>query len=107
VPKASSSPTRGAVPEWPNQMAEMSWLPWLGFDGLSAADVVSVPSLFVHSDGCVFPDHIDRLRRSLRGPVDVVWGEGTQTDFYDQPAQVETAVEALDAHFSGMRKVPA
>jgi fermentation-respiration switch protein FrsA (DUF1100 family) len=102
-----ASPTRGAVPEWPNQMAEMSWLPWLTFDGLSGADVVSVPSLFVHSNGCVFPDHIDRLRRSLRGPVDVVWGEGTQTDFYDQPAQVETAVDALDAHFSGMRKVPA
>lgn len=102
-----ANPTRGAVPEWPNQMAEMSWLPWLSFDGLSAADVVSVPSLFVHSDGCVFPDHIDRLRRSLRGPVDIVWGEGTQTDFYDQPAQVEFAVEALDAHFAGMRKVHA
>ena len=102
-----ANPARGAVPEWPNQIAEMSWLPWLTFDGLSAAEAVSVPSLFVHSDECVFPEHIDQLRRNLRGPVDVAWSDGTQTDFYDLPAQVEFAVEALDAHFAGMRKVPA
>lgn len=95
------NPARGAVPAWPNEMAEMSWIPWLTFDGLSLASSASVPSLFVHSDGCVFPENIERLQRSLRGPVDVVWGGGGgQIDFYDQPAQVGFAVEALDAHFS-------
>ncbi|WP_129666989.1 alpha/beta hydrolase [Phytoactinopolyspora endophytica] len=96
-----SAEDRGAIPEWPNEMAEMSWIPWLTFDGLAAArSSVSVPSLFVHSDGCVFPDNIEQVRRGLRGPADVAWGEGGQIDFYDQPAQVEFAVEALDAHFS-------
>ncbi len=102
-----ANPARGAVPEWPNRMAEMSWVPWLSFDGLSPAAAVSVPSLFVHADGCVFPEHIERLRQSMTGPVEVAWGDGAQTDFYDQPAQVEFAIDALDAHLSGMRTVRA
>jgi hypothetical protein len=91
---------RGAIPQWRNEMAEMSWLPWLTYDGLAAASAVSAPALFVHSDDCVFPGNIERLRHSMRGPVDVAWGDGGQIDFYDQPAQVAFAVEALDAHFA-------
>jgi hypothetical protein len=94
------NPTRGAIPQWRNEMAEMTWLPFLTYDGLAAASAVSVPTLFVHSDDCVFPGNIERLRHSLRGPVDVAWGEGGQIDFYDRPAQVEFAVQALDAHFA-------
>jgi hypothetical protein len=93
------NPSRGAIPQWRNEMAELSWLPWLTFDGLAAAESVAVPSLFVHSDGCVFPDHIRALAKRLAGPVEVAWGEGAQIDFYDQPAQVEFAVSAVDAHF--------
>jgi uncharacterized protein len=95
-----ANPDRGAVPEWRNEMAEMSWLPWLTFDGLAGADAVSTPTLFVHSDGCVFPEHVEALRGRLPGPVDVAWGEGTQTDFYDQPEQVAFALDAVDAHFA-------
>ncbi|MPZ62366.1 MAG: lysophospholipase [Propionibacteriales bacterium] len=102
-----ANPERGAIPEWSNEMAEMSWIPWLTFDGLSAASSVSAPTLLVHSDGCVFPDHIDVLRRRLRGPVDVAWGEGGQIDFYDLPDQVGFAVEALDAHFAKALAEPA
>ncbi|WP_166351565.1 alpha/beta hydrolase [Phytoactinopolyspora limicola] len=93
-------PGRGAVPEWANEMAELSWLPWLGFDGMAQAARVSVPTLFVHGDGCVFPDNIQRLRDELAGPVEMVWGDGGQIDFYDQPAQVDFAVEAVGVHFS-------
>ena len=92
-------PDRGAVPEWRNEMAEMTWLSWLTFDGLAAADAVTVPTLFVHSDDCVFPEHIEALRGRMRGPVDVAWGHGTQIDFYDQPEQVAFALDAVDAHF--------
>lgn len=95
-----ANPARGAVPAWRNEMAEASWLPWLTFDGLAAADAVSVPTVFVHSADCVFPSHIEALRGRLGGPVEVAWGEGTQIDFYDQPAQVSFAVDALDAHFT-------
>jgi fermentation-respiration switch protein FrsA (DUF1100 family) len=95
-----ANPARGAVPSWPNIMAEMSWQHWLTFDGLSAADRLTAPALFVHSDGCVFPDIVRDLARGVRGPVEVAWGDGTQTDFYDQPDQVRFAVEAVDRHLT-------
>jgi fermentation-respiration switch protein FrsA (DUF1100 family) len=86
---------RGAVPAWTNAMAELSWRPWLTFDGM-AADT-AVPTLFVHSDGCVLPDNVRALAGRLG--ADTVWLDGEQTDFYDQPAQVDAAVAAADAHF--------
>jgi uncharacterized protein len=89
--------TRGAVPSWRNEMATLSWTYWFLFDGLRAAGQVSVPALFVHSDGCVFPDHVRSVHDRVRGRKRLVWGDGTQTDYYDQPAQVRTAIEATDA----------
>jgi uncharacterized protein len=94
-----ASPERGAVPEWRNEMAEFSWLYWLTFDGLSPAARVAVPSLFVHGDDCVLPDNARSVQQRLAGPSELVWAEGTQTDFYDQPKQVGLAVEAADRHF--------
>ena len=94
-----ASPERGAVPEWHNEMAEFSWLYWLGFDGLSVAPAVTAPVLFVHGDQCVLPGNVKALRDRLAGPAELVWADGTQTDFYDQPDQVSLAVEAAEAHF--------
>src|SRR5262245_5959901 len=88
---------RGAVPAWKNEMAALSWLYWFTFDGLSAADRVRTPALFVHSDGCVFPDNVRAVHAKLGGPKKLEWSTGTQTDFYDQPAQVAFAVGAADA----------
>jgi fermentation-respiration switch protein FrsA (DUF1100 family) len=93
------SPTRGAVPAWPNAMAEMTWLYWLSFDGLSAASAVTTPSIFVHADGCAFPDHITRVHAQIAGPKQLTWGEGGQIDFYDQAPAVTFAVEAVDDWF--------
>lgn len=94
-----ANPARGAVPSWANEMAEMSWLYWLAFDGLSAAPRVAVPTLFVHGDGCVLPDNVRTVRERLAGPADLLSADGSQTDFYDQPTQVSAAVEAAAAHF--------
>lgn len=90
---------RGCVPEWKNEMAEMTWFYWFAFDGLSAADRVSTPSLFVHSDGCVFPDHARQVHARVNGPKELVWGSGSQIDWYDQPAQVDAAVGAITRWF--------
>jgi fermentation-respiration switch protein FrsA (DUF1100 family) len=95
--------SRGAVPAWRNEMAALSWTPWLLFDGLSAADRVDTPALFVHSDGCVFPEHVRLVHSKLRGPKKLVWESGTQTDFYDQPEQVDLAVDAADAFLKEAR----
>lgn len=94
-----ANPSRGAVSAWRNEMAELSWLYWLGFDGLSPAASVSVPTLFVHGDDCVLPDNVRSVHDRLSGPRQLVWADGGQTDFYDQPAQVDLAVAAADEHF--------
>jgi hypothetical protein len=94
-----ANPKRGAIAAWKNQMATMSWLHWLGFDGLRAAGQVRAPLLFVHGDGAVFPDHVRQIHKRLAGDKQLVWIDGSQVDFYDQPAQVDRALEAAVAHF--------
>jgi uncharacterized protein len=94
-----ASPGRGAIPPWRNEMAELSWMYWLTFDGLSAASRVSAPTLFVHGDDCVLPDNVRLVRDRLAGPSELIWADGGQIDFYDQPDQVSLAVEAADRHF--------
>jgi uncharacterized protein len=94
-----ASPDRGAVPAWKNEMTELSWLYWLTFDGLAAAPRVSVPALFVHSDDCVLPANVRAVRDRLAGPSELVWAEGGQTDYYDQPREVSLAVSAAAEHF--------
>lgn len=94
-----ASPDRGAIPQWRNEMTELTWAHWLTFDGLAAAGSVAVPSLFVHSDDCVFPDNVTAVAKALKGPVDTAWGDGAQIDFYDRPRQTAFALDAVDAHF--------
>ena len=65
-------PDRGAVPTWRNEMAEMTWFSRFTFDGLAAAERVTTPTLFVHSDGCVFPDNVKRVYARVQGPKDLV-----------------------------------
>lgn len=94
-----ANPARGAVPEWTNQMAEMSWCYWLTLDGLRAAGEVAVPSLFVHGEGAVFPDNVRTVCDALTGPKEAVWLDGGQIDFYDRAHLVDAAVDAADRHF--------
>jgi fermentation-respiration switch protein FrsA (DUF1100 family) len=94
------NPSRGAVPTWRNEMAVMSWASWLPFDGLRAAPRVGMPTLIVHSDGCVFPENARAVYDALPGQKRLHWSsEGTQTDFYDQPAQVDEAAAEAIKHF--------
>jgi fermentation-respiration switch protein FrsA (DUF1100 family) len=90
---------RGAVPEWKNEMATLSWLYWLSFDGLRAADRVRVPTLLIHGDGCVLPENAKAIHARLNAPKRLLWTDGGQIDFYDQPALVSKAVDAAHQHF--------
>jgi fermentation-respiration switch protein FrsA (DUF1100 family) len=90
---------RGAIHAWKNQMAEMSWLYWLTYDGLSAADEIITPVLFVHGDECVLPENVKNIYARLRGQKEMVWMEGSQVDFYDQPKLVDKAVAAAVSWF--------
>jgi hypothetical protein len=84
---------RGAVPSWPNQMAELSWAHWLNYDGISPAARVSTPTLFVHSESCALPDNVERVHVALPAQKLLAWLDGTQQDYYDQRAYVGAAVE--------------
>jgi fermentation-respiration switch protein FrsA (DUF1100 family) len=92
-----ADPQRGAMPEWTNEMAEMSWRPWLTFDGLAAAATATVPAHFVHGDGAVLPDNVKLI--ADRMGAGTTWLDGEQVDFYDRPAQVDAAVAAADELF--------
>jgi uncharacterized protein len=97
------NPSRGARPQWKNAMGAMSWWYWLTYDGLRAARKVRVPALFVHSDGCVFPDNVRAVYARLQGPKQLEWLAGGQTDFYDRPEQVEGAVNLADSFLKEAR----
>ena len=72
---------------------------WFTFNGLAAAAHVTTPTLFVHSDGCVFPGNVKQVYASVQGPKELVWASGAQIDFYDQPEQVEQALGAIRRWF--------
>jgi uncharacterized protein len=60
---------------------------------------VTTPALFVHGDGCVLPDHVRSIHARVRGPKHLVWEEGSQIDFYDQPRQVDAAIDGVKTWF--------
>jgi hypothetical protein len=47
--------------------------------------------------GAGFPDTVRELARRVRGPAEAAWGDGTQTDYYDQPEQVRFATQPSTA----------
>lgn len=95
---------RGAVAAWSNQMAELSWLHWLAYDGITPSLAVSTPSLFVHSDGCALPENVKRVHDQLGGPKALAWlNGGTQEDYYDRAPYVSAAVERVTDWFEKTR----
>jgi len=100
------NPARGAVPTWTNEMSLLSWPHWLGYDVFHQIDVPggsdalarTVPTLLVHSDDAVLPDNARAVADRLGEAATLVWTSGEQTDFYDRPAQVGTAVAAVVDH---------
>jgi fermentation-respiration switch protein FrsA (DUF1100 family) len=95
------NPARGGIPAWPNRFAVMSWPLWLRFDPIAAAPHVTQPVLVIHSEDGAIPDGARRFLAALPHPGRAIWTDGTQFDFYDNPAHVTLAADAAAAHFSG------
>lgn len=91
---------RGAIPEWSNRFAELAWPGWLGFDPISAAPLITAPTIVVHSPDAAVPDGVRRFHDSLPAKKELVWLTGGQMDFYDQDSSVEPALDAVAAHFA-------
>ena len=81
-------------------MAEMSWIYWLTFDGLSAAERVTTPTVFIHGDECVLPDHVKLIHNRLNAKKKLVWVSGQQADFYDQKPLVDRAIGEATSWFT-------
>lgn len=94
------NPDRGAIPEWGNQFAVMSWLGWLTYDPVQSAPNVTVPTFLVHSESAAIPDGAKQFYDGLTAPKDFLWIEGTQFDFYDQMATIERSVNAAVGHLN-------
>ena len=90
---------RGAVPSWSNRFARQGWRGWLTFDALEVAPRVTAPTLLIHSEDAALPDFVRQFYEALPGTKDLYWTQGTQTDFYDQAAQVREAVGMSAAWF--------
>ncbi|MET8854411.1 alpha/beta fold hydrolase [Amycolatopsis sp. NPDC004625] len=91
-------PARGAVPQWPNRFAELSWPHWLRFDAIAAASRVTAPVLLVHSEDAALPGGVRKFLARLAGPSTVHWRTGTQFDFYDDEPTVAAALDLAAAH---------
>jgi fermentation-respiration switch protein FrsA (DUF1100 family) len=102
-----TNPQRGKIPGWPNRFAVMAWTEWLNLDAIALAPEVRVPTLLVHSDDAAIPDGARRFHEALTCPKQIVWTEGTQFDFYDQPPTVDDAVGRAAAHLRQHLGVPA
>lgn len=91
---------RGAIPQWSNRFAVLSWQPWLTFDPVAAAAGITTPTVMVHSTDAAIPDGASRFHDSLAGPRALHWVSGTQFDFYDDPATVGAALDLVARHLS-------
>ncbi|MGJ5673238.1 MAG: alpha/beta hydrolase [Nostochopsis sp.] len=88
------NPKRGAISEWDNQFAVMSWPEWLTFSAMPQAPQIKVPTLFIHSKEAAIPDGAERFFRAVSARKNFIWMSGTQFDFYDQQSNVNQSVKA-------------
>lgn len=77
----------------------MAWTGWLTHDPIEGADRITRPVQIVHSRDAAVPDGAQQFHEQLAGPRDILWTDGGQLDFNDQPAQVGRALAATLDHF--------
>jgi dienelactone hydrolase len=95
------NPERGAVEEWSNdKFAVMSWEDWLTLDPMPYAPKLKAVTLMIHSNGCVLPQYTKNFFEKIATEDKKLDWQATdlespmqQFNFYDQPAEVNLAVE--------------
>ena len=92
-----STPERGAIPEWPNKLAVLSWPDWVNLDAVALAPEVRAPTLFIHSDGSALPDNVRAAHDSSGGPAHLFWTVGNHFDFYDREPWVTLSADVASA----------
>jgi len=96
-----TEPDRGLIAAYDNRFNLASWEGWLRFDALQYAARLTTPLTFVHSDAAAIPQGARQFSAEAGDPVQAIWLDGvSQFEFYDQPAPVAQASDAMAAHFN-------
>jgi fermentation-respiration switch protein FrsA (DUF1100 family) len=91
---------RGAVPNYTNSFAVQSREVTLPFDTMATAGRIQVPTLMVHSEHALLPALARAFFARLRAPKEQLWLQSQgQIDFYDDPALIGAAADAIATHF--------
>ncbi len=92
---------RGLIAEYDNQFNVASWDGWLNYNAQLSASLLKQPTLMVASEAMALPAGAHMYLNNAGSNVSATWLDGvSQFDFYDQPAAVNNAVEAIAQHFS-------
>lgn len=95
---------RGAVANYTNAYAVQSLAYTADFDAVGAARQISIPTLIVHSEHALAPPLARKFFANLAGPREEVWLTSVgQIDFYDDPALIAAAADAVAAFFRKTR----
>jgi fermentation-respiration switch protein FrsA (DUF1100 family) len=89
---------RGQVPNYVNGYAVQSLAHSLPFDARTAAGVLEVPVLIVHSEKALAPDLAHAFYSAVTSPKHELWLQSQgQIDFYDDPKLTSPAADAVAA----------
>jgi len=92
--------SRGAVPNYVNAFAVQSRAYTATFDSMGAAQLIKVPTLIIHAEKALAPSLARRFIANLAGPHEALWLTSRgQIDFYDQPALIGAAADAIVNYF--------
>lgn len=91
---------RGAVSNYRNAYAVQSFAYTAEFDAVGAAGEIKIPALIVHSENALAPALARKFFAGLAGPREEVWLTSVgQIDFYDDPALINAASDAVGTFF--------
>jgi hypothetical protein len=94
---------RGAGPTYVNAFAVQSRAYTLPYDAMSAAAGITVPAVMVHSEHALMPDLARKFFPLLPGEKEAHWIKSQgQIDFYDDPAVIDPAADAVAAFLDRM-----
>jgi predicted protein tyrosine phosphatase len=91
---------RGAVPNYINGFAVQSWAYTSTFDAISAAKLIRVPTIVIHSERALAPSLARRFQADLNN-ARVLWVKSSgQIDFYDDPGLIAIGADAVTRFFT-------
>ena len=88
--------SRGAVANYVNAYAVQSFAYTGTFDAQSAAPLIEVPTIIIHSQNALLPTLADSFINALTCTRQAIWlrSQG-QIDFYDDPRLIDPAADAI------------